>query len=44
MRRGLHGANRMHDRSDYKNYHPMVTIYDASSLFFVNRELAEKYM
>ncbi|XP_014479505.1 PREDICTED: WD repeat-containing protein 59 isoform X2 [Dinoponera quadriceps] len=44
MRRGLHGASRMHDRSDYKNYHPMVTTYDASSLFFVNKELAEKYI
>lgn len=44
MRRGLHGASRMHDRGDYKNYHPTVTLYDASSLFFVNKELAEKYM
>ncbi|XP_012235411.1 GATOR2 complex protein WDR59 isoform X2 [Linepithema humile] len=43
LRRGLHGANRIHDRSYFKNYHPMVMIYDISSLFFVNKELAEKY-
>ncbi|XP_020283818.1 WD repeat-containing protein 59 isoform X2 [Pseudomyrmex gracilis] len=41
LRRGLH--SRMHDRSYFKNYHPMVMIYDASSLFYVNKELAEKY-
>ncbi|KAG7207480.1 hypothetical protein KM043_009113 [Ampulex compressa] len=44
MRRGLHGTNRMHDRSCCKNYHSMVITYDASSLFFVNKELAEKYV
>ncbi|XP_050454486.1 GATOR complex protein WDR59 isoform X2 [Cataglyphis hispanica] len=43
LRRGLHGTSRMHDRSYFKNYHPMVMIYDISSLFFVNKELAEKY-
>ncbi|KAH0953331.1 hypothetical protein HN011_003128 [Eciton burchellii] len=43
LRRSLHSANRMHDRSYFKNSHPMVMIYDVSSLFFVNKELAERY-
>ncbi|XP_071574180.1 GATOR2 complex protein WDR59 isoform X1 [Temnothorax nylanderi] len=43
LRRGLHSTGRMHDRSYFKNCHPMVMIYDVSSLFFVNKELAEKY-
>ncbi|XP_029054002.1 GATOR complex protein WDR59 isoform X1 [Osmia bicornis bicornis] len=42
--RGLHNTNRMTYRSCCKNYHFMVIIYDASSLFFVNKELAEKYV
>lgn len=44
MNRGLHNTNRMTYRSCCKNYHFMVMIYDASSLFFVNKELAEKYV
>ncbi|XP_050579579.1 GATOR complex protein WDR59 isoform X2 [Bombus affinis] len=44
MNRGLHNTNRMTHRSCCKNYHFMVMIYDASSLFFVNKELAEKYV
>ncbi|XP_011330381.2 GATOR complex protein WDR59 isoform X2 [Ooceraea biroi] len=43
LRRSMHGTNRTHDRSYFKNSHPMVMIYDVSSLFFVNKELAEKY-
>jgi hypothetical protein len=43
-RRSGHNQNRAHSKPNYKNYHSMVTIYDASSLFFVNKELAEKYM
>ncbi|XP_036149984.1 GATOR complex protein WDR59 isoform X3 [Monomorium pharaonis] len=43
LRRGLHSTGRMHDRSYFKNCHPMVMIYDVSLLFFVNKELAEKY-
>ncbi|XP_076671649.1 WD repeat domain 59 isoform X3 [Andrena cerasifolii] len=44
MSRGLHNTNRMTHRSCCKNYHFMVITYDASSLFFVNKELAEKYV
>ncbi|XP_076291004.1 WD repeat domain 59 isoform X3 [Lasioglossum baleicum] len=44
MSRGLHNTSRMTHRSCCKNYHFMVFIYDASSLFFVNKELAEKYV
>ncbi|KAK1120006.1 hypothetical protein K0M31_012736 [Melipona bicolor] len=44
INRGLHNTNRMTHRSCCKNYHFMVMIYDASSLFFVNKELAEKYV
>ncbi|XP_076242534.1 WD repeat domain 59 isoform X2 [Calliopsis andreniformis] len=44
MSRGLHNNIRMNHRSCCKNYHFMVIIYDASSLFFVNKELAEKYV
>ncbi|XP_024939455.1 GATOR complex protein WDR59 isoform X2 [Cephus cinctus] len=43
-RRGVHGMSKTHNRSCCRNYHSMVTIYDASSLFFVNKELAEKYV
>ncbi|XP_017879158.1 GATOR complex protein WDR59 isoform X2 [Ceratina calcarata] len=44
MNRGLHNANRMTHRSCCKNCHFIVMTYDASSLFFVNKELAEKYV
>ncbi|XP_043265294.1 GATOR complex protein WDR59 isoform X1 [Colletes gigas] len=44
MNRGLHNTSRMSHRSCLKNYHFMVITYDASSLFFVNKELAEKYV
>ncbi|XP_076764679.1 WD repeat domain 59 isoform X1 [Xylocopa sonorina] len=44
MNRGLHNTSRMTYRSCCKNYHFMVMIYDASSLFFVSKELAEKYV
>ncbi|XP_076648248.1 WD repeat domain 59 isoform X1 [Halictus rubicundus] len=44
MSRGLHNTSRMTHRTYCKNYHFMVIIYDASSLFFVNKELAEKYV
>ncbi|XP_058792882.1 GATOR complex protein WDR59 isoform X2 [Phymastichus coffea] len=43
-RRTSHGPNRGYGRTCHKNYHSLVTIYDASSLFFVNKELAEKYI
>ncbi|XP_046619943.1 GATOR complex protein WDR59 isoform X1 [Neodiprion virginianus] len=42
-RRSLHPSTRLHSKTPNKN-HPMVTIYDASPLFFVNKELAEKYI
>ncbi|XP_047366050.1 GATOR complex protein WDR59 isoform X2 [Vespa velutina] len=44
IRRNLHGTNRIHDRPCCKNYRSLVTIYEASSLFFVSKELAEKYI
>ncbi|KAI4488494.1 hypothetical protein M0802_011600 [Mischocyttarus mexicanus] len=44
IRRNLHGTNRIHDRPCCTNYRSLVTIYDASSLFFVSKELAEKYI
>ncbi|XP_076222881.1 WD repeat domain 59 isoform X2 [Nomia melanderi] len=44
MNRGLHNTSRMTHRSCCKNYHFMVITYDASSLFFVSKELAEKYV
>ncbi|XP_066594215.1 GATOR2 complex protein WDR59 isoform X2 [Prorops nasuta] len=37
-------TNRSNDRSCCKNCHSMVTIYDASALFFVNKELAKRYI
>ncbi|XP_048509222.1 GATOR complex protein WDR59 isoform X4 [Athalia rosae] len=42
-RRSLHGSSRQHSKGPQKN-NPTVTIYDASALFFVNKELAEKYI
>ncbi|XP_023248559.1 GATOR complex protein WDR59 isoform X2 [Copidosoma floridanum] len=42
-RRATHGQNKSHQKL-YKNYHSLVTVYDASSLFFVSKELAEKYV
>ncbi|XP_043285500.1 GATOR complex protein WDR59 isoform X2 [Venturia canescens] len=39
-----HGSNRSQNRPCYKNHYSMVMIYDASSLFFVSTELAEKYV
>ncbi|XP_008215215.1 GATOR complex protein WDR59 isoform X1 [Nasonia vitripennis] len=43
-RKNAHTFNRSHGKPGFKNYHSLVTIYDASSLFFVNKELAEKYV
>ncbi|KAJ8687709.1 hypothetical protein QAD02_023503 [Eretmocerus hayati] len=43
-RRTIHTSNKSHGKQSYKNHHSVVTVYDASSLFFVNKELAERYI
>ncbi|XP_015109430.1 GATOR complex protein WDR59 isoform X1 [Diachasma alloeum] len=44
IRRTAHGSSRAQSRNCYKNFYSIATVYDASSLFFVNKELAEKYI
>ncbi|XP_033209971.1 GATOR complex protein WDR59 isoform X1 [Belonocnema kinseyi] len=42
--RRIQNSNKPQSKPCHKNHHSMVTIYDASSLFFVSKELAEKYI
>ncbi|XP_034942224.1 GATOR complex protein WDR59 isoform X2 [Chelonus insularis] len=46
-RRNIHSSSRTQNQTQNcfnKEYYSIVTVYDASSLFFVNKELAEKYV
>ncbi|KAK0087002.1 hypothetical protein PV326_005337 [Microctonus aethiopoides] len=43
-RRNAHSSSRVQSRNYHKNYYSIVTVYDVSSLFFVGKELAEKYI
>lgn len=42
-RRSNHGS-RTHSKNSYRNLYSIVTVFDASSLFFVSKKLAEKYV
>ncbi|XP_044008732.1 GATOR complex protein WDR59 isoform X2 [Aphidius gifuensis] len=45
IKKSTYGSNqKTHNKNYSKNLYSMVTVFDVSSLFFINKELAEKYI